>query len=83
VQHIWVDAQNYLEVKVEGIPRRLDGKLHPVEVYYDEYRSAPGGLVVPYVYDTRVEGVKQTEKIQVESVLVNPKLDDTLFTKLN
>jgi len=25
--------------------------------------------------------VKQTEKIQIESVLVNPKLDDALFTK--
>jgi len=81
VQHVWVDAHSYLEVKIDGIPRRLDGKYHPVEIYYDEYRSAPGGLVIPYVYETRVEGVKQTEKIQIESVLVNPKLDDALFTK--
>jgi len=83
VQHIWVDAQSYLEVKAEGTPRRLDGKLHTVEVYYNEYRKAPGGLVVPYLYETRVEGVKQTEKIQIESVLVNPKLDDALFTRPN
>jgi len=83
VQHIWVDAQTYLEVKIDGFPRQLDGKLHPVEIYFSEYRPAPGGIVVPYLYETKVEGVKQTEKIQIESVLVNPKLDDTLFAKPN
>jgi hypothetical protein len=81
VQHIWVDSQSFLEVKMEGSPRLLDGKLHPVEIYYAEFRPATGGLVVPYLYETKVEGVKQTEKIQIESVLVNPKLDDTLFAK--
>ena len=81
VQHIWVDSQSFLEVKMEGSPRRLDGKVHPVEIYYAEFRPAPGGLVLPYLYETKVEGVKQTEKIQIESVLVNPKLDDTLFAK--
>lgn len=81
VQHIWVDSKSFLEVKMEGSPRRLDGKLHPVEIYYEEFRAAPGGLVLAYRYETRVEGVKQAEKIQIESVLVNPKLDNTLFAK--
>ncbi len=81
VQHVWLDATNFLEVKIEGIPRFLDGKLHSVAIFYDEYRPAPGGLVIPYHYETRVEGVKQPESIRIESVLVNPPLDDTLFAK--
>lgn len=28
--HVWVDAQTFLEAKVEGQPRRLDGTYHPV-----------------------------------------------------
>jgi DNA-binding response OmpR family regulator len=48
VQHIWVDSMSYLEVKIEGSPRRLDGKLHPVVAVristgtlFPSFRSAP------------------------------------------
>jgi hypothetical protein len=62
VQHICADAQTFLDVKVEGTPRRLDGKLHPVATYFLDYRSV-NGLKIPYVNETVVEGVKRTEKI--------------------
>jgi outer membrane lipoprotein-sorting protein len=81
VQHVWVDAQTFLEAKIEGTPRRLDGKYHPVATYFRDYRQV-SGLVVPYVLETAVDGVKQTEKIEIESVTVGPKLDDSLFAKL-
>jgi len=80
VQHIWVDAQNFLDVKVEGTPRRLDGRFHPVATYLRDYRSV-NGLMIPYVNETAVDGVKQTEKILVEKVIVNPKLEDSHFSK--
>jgi outer membrane lipoprotein-sorting protein len=80
VQHIWVDAQSFLDVKVEGAPRRLDGKFHPVATYLRDYRSV-NGLMIPYVNETAVEGVRQTEKILVEKVTVNPKLEDSRFSK--
>ncbi len=80
VQHIWVDAQTFLEVKVDGSPRRLDGKYHPVETYFRDFRSV-NGLMVPYVLETAVEGAKRTEKIRIESVVVNPKLEDSHFAK--
>jgi outer membrane lipoprotein-sorting protein len=80
VQHIWVDAQNFLEVKVEGTPRRLDGKYRPVATYFRDFRSVKG-LMVPYVLETAVEGSKRTEKIRIESVVVNPKLEDSHFTR--
>ena len=80
VQHIWVDAQTFLDVKVEGTPRRLDGRFHPVATYMRDYRSV-NGLMIPYVNETAVDGVKQTEKIILEKVIVNPKLEDSHFSK--
>ena len=80
VQHIWVDAQSFLDVKVEGTPRHLDGRFHPVATFLRDYRSV-NGLMIPYVNETAVEGVRQTEKILVEKVIVNPQLEDSHFSK--
>jgi hypothetical protein len=80
-QHVWVDAKTFLESKIEGTPRRLDGKYHPVEIYYREYKTV-SGIVVPYVTETKVQGVKQTEKIEVEQVVVNPPVEESRFAKL-
>jgi outer membrane lipoprotein-sorting protein len=80
-QKLWVNSQTFLETKIEGTPRRLDGKMHPVEIYYRDYKPE-GGLLVPHVLETVTQGVKQTEKIEIEKVAVNPKLDDARFAKL-
>jgi hypothetical protein len=80
-QHVWLDAKTFLESKIEGTPRRLDGKYHPVEIYYREYKTV-SGIVVPYVTETKVQGVKQTEKIEVEQVVVNRPVEDSRFAKL-
>ena len=89
--HVWIDAHTFLEVKIEGQPRRLDGTEHPVEVYYRDYRTVDG-LQMPFEMETRVLpvaknslGLRDTpvppEKIIIEKVVVNPKLDEKLFTK--
>src|ERR1700733_13488577 len=59
VIHVWVDAQTFLETKIEGQPRRLDGVYHPVEVYYRDYRNV-NGLEIPFVLETRVLPVTKT-----------------------
>lgn len=90
--HVWIDAKTFLEAKVEGGPRRLDGVQHPVEVYYRDYRAVDG-LQIPFLLETRVlpvatpaKGARPAasfppEKIVIEKVEVNPKLDAALFTK--
>jgi hypothetical protein len=89
--HVWIDAQTFLEAKIEGQPRRLDGTDHPVEVYFRDYRAV-NGLQIPYVLETRVLPVAQTatglkdppvppEKTIIDKVVVNPKLDESLFSK--
>src|SRR5271168_2137969 len=91
VIHVWVDAQTFLETKIEGQPRRLDGVYHPVEVYYRDYRNV-NGLEIPFVLETRVLPVTKTamglrdtpvppEKTLIEKVVINPKLDAGLFSK--
>jgi hypothetical protein len=90
--HMWLDAQTFLEAKIEGEPRRLDGTDHPVEVYYRDYRTVDG-LQIPFVMETRVLpvgmnslGLRDTpvppEKIIIDKVVVNPKVDEKLFSKL-
>jgi len=91
VTHVWVDAQTFLETKIEGQPRRLDGSYHPVEVYYRDYRNV-NGLEIPFVLETRVLPVAKTalglrdtpvppEKAFIEKVVINPKFDAGLFSK--
>ncbi|MBS0389239.1 MAG: outer membrane lipoprotein-sorting protein, partial [Proteobacteria bacterium] len=80
VRHAWIDAASFLEVKEDGAPRKLDGKMHPVEVYLRDYKPEQG-LMIPRVIETAVQGVPKTEKIVIDSVVVNPKLDDSRFQK--
>ncbi len=89
--HVWIDAKTFLEAKIEGQPRRLDGTEHPVEVYFRDYRPVDG-LQIPFVIETRVLPVARTvtglrdspvppEKMIIDKVVVNPKLDESRFSK--
>lgn len=80
VQHVWIDAQSFLDVKVEGSPRRMDGKIHNVWVYQRDFRAVQG-LMVPFLYETVVDGYPQKHRMMVESVNVNRALDDARFAK--
>jgi hypothetical protein len=80
VRHIWIDAQSFLDVKVEGSPHRMDGKMRNVWVYQRDFRSVQG-LMVPFLYETAVDGNPQTHRMVVESVNVNRTLDDARFAK--
>jgi outer membrane lipoprotein-sorting protein len=80
VKYIWIDAQSFLDVRVSGPQRRMDGKMHNVYVYQRDFRSV-SGVMVPYTLETTVEGYRDTHKMVLESVVINPKLDDSLFTK--
>ena len=79
VRQVWVDGQSFLELKVDGAPRKLDGKLHAVAVYLRDYKQDQG-LMVPHLQETVVQGVPKTEKVTIESITLNPPLDDARFT---
>ena len=89
--HVWIDAQTFLETKIEGQPRQLDGTPHPVEIYFRDYQTV-SGLTIPFVLETKVLPVQKTamglkdppvpvERIALERVVVNPKFEDSVFQK--
>jgi outer membrane lipoprotein-sorting protein len=78
--HVWIDGTTFLEAKIEGQPHRFDGKMRPVETYYSDYKAVDG-VMIPHLSETRVQGVRATHKMTVETVALNTKLDDTLFAK--
>lgn len=80
IRHVWIDAQNFLDVKVEGVQRRMDGRMRDVWIYQRDFRSVQG-LMMPFLQETAVDGYPGTHKMVIEKVAVNPKLDDALFTK--
>ncbi|MBP7148888.1 MAG: outer membrane lipoprotein-sorting protein [Acidobacteria bacterium] len=82
VRHVWIDAGTFLEAKIEGVPRRMDGKPRPVEIAYHDFRPVDG-VVVPHVLETTVKGIKDAKphKTVIETVVVNPALDDARFTR--
>jgi outer membrane lipoprotein-sorting protein len=79
VRHVWIDARTFLEVRIDGT-RRMDGKMRTMYTYYRNYKPVKG-LMVPYLLETSVDGVKQREKIKLDIVNVNARLDDRLFAK--
>jgi outer membrane lipoprotein-sorting protein len=79
-QNVWVDEASFLEVKADGEPRRLDGKMHPVTVFYRDYKTV-SGLVVPHTVETVVRGDPKAHKMTVETVVVNRPLDANAFAK--
>ena len=80
VQHIWIDTHNFLDVRVEGTPRRMDGKMSTVWITQSDFRAVQG-LMVPFVLETAVDVYPGTHKMLLEKVALNPKLDDARFTK--
>jgi hypothetical protein len=79
-RRVWIDAASFLELKIDGEPRKLDGKMHNVAIFYRDYRKE-NGLVVPHTLETVVSGVKPTHKLTIDHVAVNQPADDALFAK--
>jgi hypothetical protein len=80
VQHVWIDARTFLDIKVEGVERRMDGKMRNVYVYQRDFRSVQG-VMIPFLLETTVDGYPDRHKMVVEKAAVNPQLDDALFAK--
>ena len=77
---LWIDAGTFLEVKMDGEPRKLDGRMHAVHVFFRDYKTE-NGLTSPRLQETVVDGAKQSYKMTISRVVVNEPLDDSLFQK--
>ena len=80
VKHNWIDAQSFLDVKVQGVRHRMDGRKRDVWIVQRDFRTVQG-LKMPFVPETAVDEVPQTHKMTVEAMAVNHPLEDSRFTK--
>ena len=80
VRHLWIDAQSFLDVKIEGAPRRWDGKMRTAVTYFRDYKSVDG-LQIAHRLETRLEGVPGSESIYIDKVALNPVLSEERFAR--
>jgi hypothetical protein len=80
VRHIWVDAKSSLVVKTAST-RKVKGHETTFEVVYGDYRETAG---VRFARSIEIEarGRPQRLRIVVDSVEVNPPLEDSRFSPL-
>jgi hypothetical protein len=70
-----------MTLKMDGTPRSLDGRAHPVSIYYSDYH-AEKGLSFPHEQELVVEHSKATPtKLTVTKVRVNEAIDPSAFQK--
>ena len=77
VRWVYLDGETGLELKVEA-QRTIGGVERRVETLYQDWKAA-GGLLIPRRYETKTDGAKDTQFLTVETVLVNPAMDDARF----
>lgn len=77
---LWIDAKTFLERKIDGEPRKMDGRLRKVAIHYRDFKT-DNGLTTPRLLETVVAGVKQTHKMSITKVVANEPMDEALFRK--
>jgi len=77
VRWLYLDAETALEVKLETM-RTVAGRERRVETLYSEWQEVDG-LLIALRQDTRTEGDEESHFLTVDSVIVNPRLEDSRF----
>jgi len=76
VKYVYLDAANYLELKVSSKSQR-EGSEHTEDEYYSDYKPV-NGVLIAHAIETRVDG--QTEnQIIIEKIEANVTMDDGIF----
>lgn len=77
IRWLYIDAETGLEVKLEAL-RTIAGREMRVETVYVDWQDVDG-LLIPARQETRTEGDTESHFITVDSVTVNPQIDDARF----
>lgn len=76
----WIDAQSFLELKYDREAHNAGGGPVTVSVYYGDYQTVLG-LVMPFTIETGGTGARQTDKLVIEKIAINPALPGGLFSE--
>jgi hypothetical protein len=76
--HVWIDAQNFLDIKSDREARSASGHAGAVSVYYRNYQAVDG-LPIPMMIETGAGSGMTPDKMVIDKVMLNPPLADRLF----
>jgi len=77
IRYIYLDADQYLEIKVEG-KTTIRGSEVENSTSIGDYKEV-GGLMLPYAMETTQAGSPQSEKTTTEKIELNVPIDDARF----
>lgn len=77
VTYEWLDAETYLEIK-SASKRTIRGTEVDGEAYMSDYKDV-GGLMMAHSMEQGAAGSPQRQKMTIDSVELNPKLDSQTF----
>lgn len=78
IRYIYLDADQYLEVRVEG-KTKVRGTDIEGETSIGDYKEI-GGLMLPYASESGQKGSAQKQKITFSKIELNVPIDDARFT---
>ncbi len=77
-EHVWVDAETYLDLRYDRMTDGPVGRLRRVSVFYGDYRSVDG-LQIPFLVETGAGPGTTPDRMKIEKVVLNVPLDDSSF----
>ena len=79
VQYYYIDTDVNLPVKVSTVSKQ-GGNEVKVNSYMSNYKTIDG-VTIPMSIENKVEGTGQTQQVEIESILFDQNLPDSIFLK--
>lgn len=80
LHHVWIDSQSFRELREEREVRNALGMAGRVLVSYRDYRGVQG-VQIPFLIETGTGSGRDTDRMTIDRVVLNPPLDDAQFAK--
>jgi hypothetical protein len=77
---MWIDAQTFLDIKYDRETRNAMGQSATVSVFYRNYQRIEG-LQIPLIIESGVGATRQTNRLVIEKISLNPPLEDRRFAR--
>ena len=81
-QTVWIDAETFLDIRLDRVSRNRAGQAGTVSVYYRNYRTIEG-LQIPLTIETSAGAADATDKLVIGKIALNAPLDDRMFARPN
>ncbi len=77
---VWIDTETFLELRYDREVVNAQGRPASTSVYFSDYRAVEG-LQLPFSIEAGMADGKVRDKLVIEKVALNPRLDDRTFAK--